>query len=101
LNLLGLAARAGEILTGTDQVRKAVREGKVYYVMVAADASPTQQQKLVPLLDARQTRYHIRFSREQLGSAVGRAPISAVGVSNPSFARRVAEIVAALPSLQD
>lgn len=101
LELLGLAARSGNVVAGTDLVRRAVRHGKIAAVLLAADASPTQREKLVPLLDARAVRYHVVLRREQLGGALGRAPLSAVGVMNVSFARRVAELAAALPPLQD
>ncbi|HEV2131264.1 MAG TPA: ribosomal L7Ae/L30e/S12e/Gadd45 family protein [Longimicrobiaceae bacterium] len=96
LDLLGLAARSGNLVAGTDLVRRAVRHGKIAVVLLAADASPTQREKLVPLLDARQIGYQVVLRREQLGGALGRGPISAVGVTNESFARRVAELAAAL-----
>ncbi len=96
LDLLGLAARSGNVVAGTDLVRRAVRHGKIAAVLLAADASPTQREKLVPLLDARQIRYQVVLRREQFGGALGRAPVSAVGVTNESFARRVVELAAAL-----
>jgi ribosomal protein L7Ae-like RNA K-turn-binding protein len=101
LDLLGLAARSGNVVAGTDLVRRGVRQGKVASVLLAADASPTQRNKLVPLLEARQVAYRVALRRDQLGGAVGRGPLSALGVTNGQFARRVAELVAALPPQQD
>ncbi|MDQ3556759.1 MAG: L7Ae/L30e/S12e/Gadd45 family ribosomal protein [Gemmatimonadota bacterium] len=101
LEMLGLAARAGALVTGTDAVRRSVREGAVQVVLLATDASPTQRQKLLPLLQARGVESLLRFSRERLGAAVGRGAVSAVGVCNEGFARRIAELTAALPSSQD
>lgn len=86
---------------GTDFVRDAVRADKVAVAILAADASPTQQQKLIPLLEARAVPFHLLLSREQLGQALGRSPVSAIGVTNRGFARRLGELAAALPSLQD
>ena len=100
LDLLGLAARARALVAGTEQVRKAVREGKAQRVLLAADGAPSQQAKLTPLLDARKVKYHIGFSRDELGTAIGRNPVSAVGITDANFARRVGELLAALPSLQ-
>jgi len=96
LDLLGLATRAGGVVTGTDSVRKAVREGRVHRVFLAEDAAPGQRQKLEPLLQARQVPSHTLFSRVELGSAVGRSPASALGVIDPKLARRLGEMVAAL-----
>ncbi len=101
LDLLGLAARAGALTTGTDRVRSAIREEKVRGVILAADTSSTQQAKLKPLLAATGLPYHVLFTRQQLGAALGRPPVSAVGISDLNFARRVAQLAATLSSLQD
>ena len=97
LDLLGLASRAGALVTGTDAVRQAVREERVHRVFLAEDAAPGQRQKLEPLLQARQVPSHIMFSRVELGSAVGRSPVSALGVTDLKLARRLGELVSALP----
>ena len=101
LDLLGLSARARAVVSGTEGVRNAVREGKVHRVLLAADAAPGQQAKLTPLLEARKIPYHVILSRDALGAAIGRAPVSALGLSNAELARRVAALIAALPSPQD
>lgn len=97
LDLLGLAARAGSLVTGTDAVRQAVREERLHRVFLAEDAAQGQRQKLVPLLQARGVPSHILFSRVELGSAVGRGPVSAVGVIDRNLARRAGELAEALP----
>lgn len=93
LDLLGLSARAGAVVSGTNAVRSAAREGGIALVILAADAADGQRRKLTPLLDARRIPYHIAFSREQLGAATGRAPVSAVGLSNPKLAKRTGELL--------
>jgi len=98
LDLLGLAARARAIVSGTDQVRGGIRKGEVVFAILAADGSPTQLRKLTPLLDARRVPYRVLLDRERLGGAVGRGPLSAVGVTNRGFATRAAELSDALSS---
>lgn len=97
LDLLGLAARAAALVTGTDHVRQAVREERVHRVFLAEDAARGQRQKLLPLLQARQVPSHILFTRVELGSAVGRSPASAIGIIDKKLARRLGELVEALP----
>jgi ribosomal protein L7Ae-like RNA K-turn-binding protein len=66
-------------------------------VILASDAADGQRRKLIPLLDARRVPYHIGFTQEELGAASGRAPVSAVGLSNASLAHRVRELLSDLP----
>lgn len=103
LDLLGLAARARGLVQGTDATRRGVRDGEVRAVLLAADTSPTQRQKLVPLLEARGIRHATCLTQERLGAALGRDVVSAVGLTNENFARRALELAAALaePGPQD
>ena len=95
LGLLGLAARAGAVISGTDAVRTEVREGRVRWVLLASDVAPGQRAKLEPLLQARGVRFHTAFSRDELARAIGRASASAVGIMDDGFARRAEELIAA------
>lgn len=96
LDLLGLAARAGGVVTGIDSVRRAAREDQVFRVILAEDAAPGQQGKLTPLLEVRRVPFHTLFTRDELGGAVGRGEVSAIGITDSNFARRTGELVAAL-----
>lgn len=93
IRLLGLAARAGTLVPGTAQVRQAVRAGRIRFAVVAADASANSREKLLPLLAARRVRFVVALDREALGHAVGRAPLSAVGLTDERLAERVAELL--------
>ena len=97
LSLLGLAARARALATGTDAARGAARDGKLAAAVLAGDASPTQLRKLVPLLQARGIPFAVCTNQADLGAAVGKGPVSAVGITDPGFARRAMEL-AAVPS---
>jgi ribosomal protein L7Ae-like RNA K-turn-binding protein len=101
LSLLGLAARARAAVTGTGAARSAVREGKASAVLIAADTSPTQSRKLIPLLTARGTPFAVCLTQSELGGAVGRGPVSAVAVTDPSLARRIIELAGAPSQSQD
>ena len=96
LDLLGLAARAGALVTGTDTVRQAARDERLHRVFLAEDAAPGQRQKLVPLLQARGVPSYSLFSRVELGSAAGRGPVSAMGIIDVNLARRAGELAEAL-----
>lgn len=74
-----------------------VKEGKLRLVIVASDSAPTQRKKLEPLLDARGVPYHVMFSQAELGAAIGRNPVTAVGLGEANFARRAGELLASIP----
>jgi ribosomal protein L7Ae-like RNA K-turn-binding protein len=93
--LLGLAARAGAVVPGTQLVRESVRAGRVHYVLVADDLTATGMDKLVPMLEAREVSYAMGYSRSVLGDAVGRGPLAAVGITDAGFARRLETLRAA------
>ena len=101
LDLIGLSARAGALISGTQAVRTAVREGGVCQVILAADAAEAQRGKLIPLLDARRIPYYTGFSREELGAALGRAPVSAIGLLNPQLGERVRVLTSELSGVSD
>jgi ribosomal protein L7Ae-like RNA K-turn-binding protein len=91
--MLGLAARAGAVIPGTERVREAARSGTLHFVLVAADLSANSRDKLLPLLNARQIPYAIVSDRDALGGAVGRAPLSALGITERKLADRVVQIL--------
>lgn len=66
--------------------------------LVARDASENSREKLVPLLLARRIPYRIEFERGQLGAAIGRGPLGAVGVTDPAIAREFERLLDADPA---
>lgn len=93
LRLLGLARRAGAVAPGTEAVRRAIREGEAQLILMAGDASSVQLEKIQTTLHGRSIPRVILGDRNTLGGAVGLAALSAVAVTNRSFAE---PIVAAL-----
>jgi ribosomal protein L7Ae-like RNA K-turn-binding protein len=89
LGLLGMATRAGAVVPGTERVREAARAGTLRLAVVALDASENSRGKLLPLLAARGISHVIRFERNELGAAVGRGPLGAVGVLDAALADRL------------
>jgi len=93
MRLLGLAARAGAVVVGAERVREAAARGRLLLVIVASDVSPNRRQKMMPLLQRSGIRTAPGADRARLGAAIGRAPVSAVGVLDASFARRIEELL--------
>jgi ribosomal protein L7Ae-like RNA K-turn-binding protein len=93
LGLIGLGARAKNVVVGVDRVKDAVRRGKVRVVFVAPDASENSRDKVLPLLEARRVVVFEGLSAEALGNAVGKASTVAVGVTDAALARGLRRLV--------
>jgi ribosomal protein L7Ae-like RNA K-turn-binding protein len=98
--LLGLARRAGAVAHGTAAVRESIRVGEAKLVLLAADASPTQLDKIRRTMERRPVPQVSVGDRVTLGGAVGVAPVSAVAVTSVPLAERVlAELGGVVPAL--
>ena len=87
--LLGMARRAGALAYGTGSTRRALKEGRARLILFAQDASETQREKVMKLLRHGRTPRATLGTREALGSAVGRAPVSAIAVTDREFAKEL------------
>ena len=87
--LLGLAKRAGMLEHGTESTRRAVMDGRARLVVLARDAAEGQRDKVMKLLRHRATPNATLGTRQELGKAVGTAPVSAVAVTDRGFAHRL------------
>ena len=93
LRLLGLARRAGAVAPGTESVRRAIRDGEALLILMAEDASGVQLKKIRATRDDDSIPRVTLGDRATLGAAVGMSPLSAIAVTQASFAERlVAEL---------
>ena len=89
LNLLGLAMRAGKLVTGEELTLKDIRANKVHLVFIAQDAGKNTQKSIkdkslyykVPCVDV--------FDSAQLSLAIGKSRM-VVGVKDQGFAKVIA-----------
>jgi len=86
LSALGMAMRAGKLVTGDESVLKAVRGGKVKLVIVAADASDNTKKKYRDKCSTYGVSLAEAFDRASLGAAIGKEERVLVGVADAGFA---------------
>ena len=89
LRLLGLGVRSRGAVIGVDSVREAAKRNKVFFAVVATDASVNSLDKVVPLLNARRVRFVEVPSAAELGGAVGRDQTAVVGIIDRQLAAGV------------
>jgi len=76
-------------VTGTSAVRDAVRAGSARLVLVAEDGAAGQVGKVTNLLRHRRIPYRMWGTQEELGGAVGAAPLSAIAIIDDGLAGRL------------
>jgi predicted RNA-binding protein YlxR (DUF448 family)/ribosomal protein L30E len=90
LGLLGLAARAGSVVSGHDAVARRLAEGDASLIILARDASSRTIEDLraragsVPVMEA--------FSAAEIGSSIGRPDRAVMIIVDPAMARAVLDI---------
>ena len=91
LSLLGLAARAGAVTSGSFLTERAVKQGEAWFVILAEDASENTKKRLKDKC----TYYHVPYTfcetQENLGHMIGKEARSSVTVTDEQFGRQIAK----------
>ena len=93
LGLIGLARRASGAHAGSAAAVRALRNGDAMLVVTARDAARGQLAKIERAAFGRGVRVVAAADRRTLGVALGRGPTTAVAVTHPGFAERIARIL--------
>lgn len=86
-NLLGLAQRAGKLLSGEGTVESALRRGKVKLLIIAADASANTRKLFTNMAAGAHVPVYLCGTKEELGLAIGKSHRSAVAITDINFVR--------------
>jgi uncharacterized protein len=96
LNRLGLEARAGELLTGSDRIEEAARRGQLALLLHSSDAAIDGKRKLAQAWRVGREEEGTGLSgitlpvdRERLSAALGRENTVHVGVASQAAAKRI------------
>ncbi|MBW5444531.1 50S ribosomal protein L7ae [Cohnella sp. CFH 77786] len=91
LSRLGLAMRAGKLVSGEETVLKAVRAGEAKLVVLAKDASDNTGKKLADKCGSYNVPLVVGFTRFELGGAVGKPERVMFAVTDQGFADMIAD----------
>lgn len=86
LSFLGLACRAGAVVSGEFATEKAVKEGKASLVIVAADASDNTKKLFNDKCSYYEVPVIVYGDKESLGHAIGKELRASLAVTQQSFA---------------
>lgn len=92
LNLLGLAMRAGQVVSGDDMCEREVRAGKIAIVLMDEEVSVNTRKKYTSLCGERKVpRYEI--SADALGNAIGKPNRMIAAVRKGSLAKKLGALL--------
>lgn len=89
LSALGMAMRAGKLITGEETVLKAVRAGKASLVLVAGDASDNTKKKFRDKCASYGVAIAEAYDRVQIGQAIGKEMRVLIAVTDQGFAKMI------------
>ena len=90
LSMLGIAAKAGKVVSGEFSTEKAVKSGHAYLVIVSAEASENTKKSFLNMTDFYHVPCYCYGSKEELGRYIGKQSRAALAVPGASLARAVA-----------
>ncbi|WNB90361.1 YlxQ family RNA-binding protein [Bacillus sp. NEB1478] len=92
-NFLGLAARAGKVISGEELVVKSIQKQNAKIVLLSKDASDNTKKKVTDKC----LFYNIDFvwieDRAVLGKAIGKEQRVVVAVNDQGFSKRLKELL--------
>ncbi len=97
LRFLGLAAKAGKVISGYDQVETALRKGTVKLLILSADISRNTLSQILDIGakgDITMPDAYSFATKEQLGRAIGKPDRAVVAVTDTGFADKLSAMLA-------
>lgn len=92
-SFLGLATKAGKIVSGDDSTLLELKRNKVKLVIVASDASENTKKLFKDKSSYRNIPYIYFSTKLQLGISIGKAPRAVVGIKDENFAKKISELM--------
>lgn len=89
LGMLGMAKRAGKVISGSFLCEKAIRDGQAALVLIAADMSDNAKQDIIRLCGHNGVHYIEYADKEALGNSIGAGERAVISVNDRNFADAV------------
>ena len=91
--MLGLAMRAGKLVSGSDAVTGAIRKGGVELLIITKDISRNSLEKILKNTGDKEIACYSFGTAEELGFALGKPDRTVAAITDKSFAEGVSAIL--------
>ena len=92
LNLLGLACRAGKAVCGDSSAQKILKHRRVPLLFLASDGGSDNVEKYRRLAERKGITVIDTYTKDELGSAVGRARSVIILIDDKGFAAAIEKV---------
>ncbi len=89
LSLLGLASKAGKVISGSEVVIKAIQKNQVYLVLIAKDASENTKKKIIDKCTYYNVTHKITYNSDELGKSIGKESRKVVAITDRGFSNKL------------
>lgn len=91
LSMLGLATRAGKVVSGEFSTEKAVKSRKAFLVIVSSEASENTKKMFRNMCSFYKVPWYVYAPMEELGHAIGKGFRASLAVLDAGFAKSLEE----------
>ncbi|HEX3028121.1 MAG TPA: ribosomal L7Ae/L30e/S12e/Gadd45 family protein [Clostridia bacterium] len=92
-SFIGLAMKAGAIVSGEDACERALKSGKLRLIIVAEDASQNTKKKFNDMCIYRQVDIRFYGHKELIGRYIGKDIRAVIGLSDKGFSKKLIELI--------
>lgn len=92
-SLLGLAMRAGKLVSGEDGTMLDLKKGKLNLVIVAEDASNNTKKLFKDKSSFRKVDYIELSTKNDLGISIGKDSRAVIGIKDIGFANKIVQLM--------
>jgi len=92
-SFIGLAMKAGELVSGEEACERAIKKNKVKLIIVAEDSSEKSKKNYRDMCDYRNIRIEFFGEKEKLGKSIGKETRAVIAIIEKGFAKRLSELI--------
>ena len=89
LSMLGIAAKAGKVVSGEFSTEKAVKTGKAYLVIVSEEASDNTKKMFENMTEFYEVPMYVFGTKDELGRCIGKEFRASLAIIDENLANAV------------
>lgn len=93
LNLIGLAEKAGKVVSGEFSTERAVKKGKAFLVIVSEEASENTKKMFTNMCTYYEVPVLYLAEKEELGHSIGKAMRASLAILDEGFAGAITKLL--------